>query len=607
MFRPLTALVVVVLLASISSPASADDTPDAGPGLGRGPSFVDDAVTGLLEEIALLGETGAFEANSVTDFVTDWMDFSSDQGVDVLDELEFVDGSNQSLLAGLDDELAESLSDEVVFAMSRLPQDNLDGINRGELGFIDPVPWLDALSDLVVRRGLGPDQRDAEDHNLIIDILQEFDREGEIDLDDWFEGIVRSPSESAGELRAAAQTEPIAERAAAPQVTAPQVTATTVGTVAAPDDSTVTQSASTPESDNQLPWLTLLVALAVLLIGGGALLTAIRRRGLPSEDSAPHESSVPDGRNLGLTDVLETSRRMTAALDVAEVQRIAVADSVRLTRAEAGAFVARHPEGAMVAVSSTPSLFSDSLITAGALCRVMETGQSAQLVTDDDPALVRVPVALAAVPVIAAGGVAGAIVVIRTANTPFTASDVAALDLLAPVTGTALRAAAAHRSAVTAADIDSLTKVHNRRKLDHDLAKLGAGSTAGFAMIDVDHFKRFNDTHGHIAGDVALQIVASTIVSNVRDGDVVYRYGGEEFSVLMATCDASEALKVLERVRAAVSTTPVPGADGDPQFVTISIGVAAGGATDPTDLPHSADKALYAAKSQGRDRVVSTS
>jgi len=603
MFRPLTALVVVVLLAATSSPAAAEDSPEDGPETIVGPMFADAAVPGLLEELALIGETGAFEPNSVAEFVTDWMDFPSDLRVEVLDELEYVDESNQSLLDGLDD--AESLSDEVIVAMSKLPQDELDGINRGELAFIDPEPWLDGLSDLIVRRGFGPDQRQGVDHDVIIEILRTYEREGDFNFDNWFEGAsAPAPTSTQEPLVQAAQAEPQTETAGERDAT-PRVTGT-VGAVPAPENSTVAQSSSVSSSDNQLPWLTLLVALAVLLIGGGALLTAIRRRAMTSDASIPPRAAVQDGNNLGLTDVLETSRRMTAALDVAEIQRIAVADSVRLTRAEAGAFVARHPEGAMVAVTSTPSLFSDSLITAGALCRVMETGQSAQLVTDNDPALVRVPVALAAVPVIAAGGVAGAIVVIRTANTPFTASDVAALDLLAPVTGTALRAAAAHRSAVTAADIDSLTKVHNRRRLDRDLAQLGSSSTAGFAMIDVDHFKRFNDTHGHPAGDVALQIVASTIVSNVRDEDVVYRYGGEEFSVLMAACDTSEALNVLERVRVAVSTTPVPGANGDPEFVTISIGVAAGGTDSPTDLPRFADQALYAAKSQGRDRVVTT-
>ena len=124
-------------------------------------------------------------------------------------------------------------------------------------------------------------------------------------------------------------------------------------------------------------------------------------------------------------------------------------------------------------------------------------------------------------------------------------------------------------------------------------------------MLDVDHFKQFNDTHGHAAGDRALQAVADVIAVNVRDGDVVYRYGGEEFSILLPNATPDEAAQVAERVRQAVENAPIDGEETQPGgTLTVSVGVSSLPAPGPAVMAQRADQALYEAKQAGRNRVV---
>jgi len=127
------------------------------------------------------------------------------------------------------------------------------------------------------------------------------------------------------------------------------------------------------------------------------------------------------------------------------------------------------------------------------------------------------------------------------------------------------------------------------------------------AMIDIDHFKRFNDTHGHAGGDEALRRVAQTLRDSCRATDVVARYGGEEFALILPGVMSARATGLLERIRRVVAVTPIqlPGR-AKPATVTISIGAALwpddGQAAG--DVLRCADQRLYEAKAQGRDRVV---
>jgi diguanylate cyclase (GGDEF)-like protein len=127
-------------------------------------------------------------------------------------------------------------------------------------------------------------------------------------------------------------------------------------------------------------------------------------------------------------------------------------------------------------------------------------------------------------------------------------------------------------------------------------------------MCDLDHFKKFNDSLGHLAGDNALRTVAQIISKQCRTSDSVYRYGGEELAVIMTAQSLQAAGTAMERIRRAVELRALehPASPTAP-YLTISIGVAArrsGDAKDGRDVLNRADAALYRAKSGGRNRVA---
>lgn len=158
---------------------------------------------------------------------------------------------------------------------------------------------------------------------------------------------------------------------------------------------------------------------------------------------------------------------------------------------------------------------------------------------------------------------------------------------------------------------DPLTQLANRRRFEQvyevtwrDAA--AAGDEVGLLMIDIDHFKSYNDTFGHQMGDVCLQRVAAIIGKQVRKQDLVARLGGEEFVVLLPGTDLPTARRVAERVRTAIEGLGIPHAAASGQSsVTVSIGAAVArplGELTSADLMRQADEALYAAKRGGRNR-----
>lgn len=163
-----------------------------------------------------------------------------------------------------------------------------------------------------------------------------------------------------------------------------------------------------------------------------------------------------------------------------------------------------------------------------------------------------------------------------------------------------------------AAMFDGLTGIHNRRWLDDTLHRLverhrGDGGSFSLALIDIDHFKGFNDGHGHDAGDAVLSGVAATLAQNLRPTDLVARMGGEEFVVLFPHTSLAEAATACERLRTAVAAADVKRPDGNGKLprVTISLGVAElAPGHGPADLLKAADEAMYRAKRAGRNRVV---
>ena len=158
---------------------------------------------------------------------------------------------------------------------------------------------------------------------------------------------------------------------------------------------------------------------------------------------------------------------------------------------------------------------------------------------------------------------------------------------------------------------DDLTGLLNRRAMLDRMQleqhrSLRSGSPLLIAQLDIDHFKAVNDTHGHAAGDLVLQSFADTVRRNVRDTDVLARWGGEEFVLLLCDTPAADAVALMERLRQAVQAMQVPVPQGgQPITVTVSIGLARHAPADPlAGTLERADRALYAAKAGGRNRVV---
>jgi diguanylate cyclase (GGDEF)-like protein len=167
--------------------------------------------------------------------------------------------------------------------------------------------------------------------------------------------------------------------------------------------------------------------------------------------------------------------------------------------------------------------------------------------------------------------------------------------------------------AFQAARADALTRLGNRLRLDEDLAALAGrasryGHRYSLALSDVDHFKRYNDRYGHLAGDAALRRVAEAMHESLRAGDVLYRFGGEEFVAILPEQALADAAIAMERVGAAVARLRIAHEDNRPFGVlTISTGVAElvlNSGSSQEDWLRRADVALYRAKRQGRNRVI---
>jgi diguanylate cyclase (GGDEF)-like protein len=214
----------------------------------------------------------------------------------------------------------------------------------------------------------------------------------------------------------------------------------------------------------------------------------------------------------------------------------------------------------------------------------------------------------------ATGGCIGALVLGRADGGPaFTEDDLRTVRTFASQAGVAIENVLLHQEARRLSLTDPLTELWNFRYFQLQALREVEAATRynrplGLLIVDLDHFKRVNDRHGHPVGDQVLAEVGRRIRTSTRLPDIVARYGGEEFVLLLPGTDAAGAVVTAERIRRRVSRLPIVagGQDALRISVTCSVGVAAypahGASVD--ELLRRADAALYTAKSAGRDRVV---
>jgi diguanylate cyclase (GGDEF)-like protein len=206
--------------------------------------------------------------------------------------------------------------------------------------------------------------------------------------------------------------------------------------------------------------------------------------------------------------------------------------------------------------------------------------------------------------------VIGVLNVSHSAPNAFSTEEIRLLSILAEQAAVTIERGEAMRSLEQLAITDGLTRVFNHRyfrlRLDQEIRRARRYQLPlSLLMIDVDHFKAINDRCGHETGNRILIEVAGILRRNMRETEIVTRYGGEEFALILPQTRAEDALVPAERVRRLVEEHPFAPTDGTPLSVTISVGVAGypEHAAAPEELLQQADAALYAAKEEGRNRV----
>ena len=309
----------------------------------------------------------------------------------------------------------------------------------------------------------------------------------------------------------------------------------------------------------------------------------------------------------------EQTETLSSKLDLDELCHEALGLLLRQTEAEAGCLLVKR-DGELVAPANFGLSDTGDLAESDRVSLAMETGAMQSVRVPKDIAIDGVvtdfrPRQVLLLPVTYEGKSLG--VVVLAAETMFGRDAMWILDLFAKGMGLALNNALTHDRMQKIASLDPLTGVYNRRlgmkRLRDEFVRAERdGTELGVAMFDIDHFKRINDTYGHLVGDKVLAAVAETAAGVLRESDVIIRYGGEEFLIVLPSAGVEAVAVVGERIRKAIEERSVKTGSG-PVRVTVSVGLTNfDSETDKAeeDLLKQADDALYAAKEGGRNRVV---
>ena len=324
--------------------------------------------------------------------------------------------------------------------------------------------------------------------------------------------------------------------------------------------------------------------------------------------------------------LLETNERLLGTLDQADVLET-IADGLLgvVTYDNLSIYLTDHTRQAMIPVLAREQhaeQVSNYPIPFGRGLMGWSVEHAQPILANDalnDPRALQIPgtppdqEAVVVVPLIADGEVLGALNASRVggAEVYFSESDFELIQLFAAQASIALRNADAHHAMSQRAETDALTGLANHGAFQRELSSLIDDSIAGaegaprrlaVLMMDLDSFKSYNDRYGHPAGDALLHRAATAIHGAARSIDRVFRYGGDEFAVILPGASVAEAARMAERVRAAVASLTA----AEPAPVTITIGVAGlpGDANDRASLIEAADTALYYGKRAGEDRVL---
>lgn len=280
----------------------------------------------------------------------------------------------------------------------------------------------------------------------------------------------------------------------------------------------------------------------------------------------------------------------------------------------AGAALLCVYNGRVLLAGSTGIANPDRLTEAEVVHEVFSGGKRVTIELPEDvivtAALVDArPRLVQALPLLAGARVVGVLLLSWLQPPAAQASDVVAATL--PGLAVALNNALTHEDLQRVAGLDPLTGVYNRRfglqRLNEEFSRSArSGDPLGVLMMDLDHFKAVNDTYGHVVGDRVLQAVIWSARGVLREGDVLVRYGGEEFLIVLPGAGCADISATAERVRRAISQADI--VEGGQRIrVTVSIGGAGlphPQSESPADLLNLADQAVYSAKTYGRDRCV---